>query len=380
MRVIVEHATTREIVSRDLDINKIQVVANLSGPCQIDIEVPWKGYDQPWIKFLPFGHLIHVEHEVMGQREIVATGIMQPSEVDPQTGNIRVVADGFSNYPKDIPWLQNWNPVVVDPFEIFHKVWDHLQSYPTGNLNVQVYPSSSGTYMLPGFSFDGSEFVLDFFAFFLRSADMRDCADTINNLARDIPFDYLEESTWNSNRTQIDKKIHLGYPKLGVERTGMVFRFGENVISGKPRPTTDVEWASDIIVKGWFPGKVYSSDFKNDDSNRLRRVIKQDDISINSKERAMVWAKRKLTRRQVPDYWEEIQIDPFHPNAPFGQWRLGDEILVQGHMPWVGKVSAKHRIIGWGWDGVGPMTLKLKHEGAFNYDPINYEGSGGIFG
>lgn len=161
---------------------------------------------------------------------------------------------------------------------------------------------------------------------------------------------------------------------MGVERSAMVFRFGENVISGKPRPTTDTEWASDIIIRGWFPGKIYSSDFSNDDSNRLRRVVKQDDISINSRERAAAWGKRKLTRRQVPDYWEEIQIDPHHFNAPFGQWELGDEVLVEGYMPWVGKVSALHRIIGWGWDGIGPMTVKLKHEGAFNYDPILYEG------
>lgn len=374
MRVIVENAMTREIVDRDLDYSKIQVVKNLSGPCQIDATIPWRGANQAFTKFEPWGHLVHIEETILGQRKIIATGIVQPSEVDNNTGDLQLTADGFSNYPKDMPWLQNWNPVVVDPFEIVHKVWNHLQSYPTGNLGVTVTPASSGTYMLPGFSFDGSELVLDFFAFFLRSADLRDCADVINGLARDIPFDYLEKSAWDSNRTAIDKTLQLGYPRMGVERSAMVFRFGENVISGKPRPTTDTEWASDIIIRGWFPGKIYSSDFSNDDSNRLRRVVKQDDISINSRERAAAWGKRKLTRRQVPDYWEEIQIDPHHFNAPFGQWELGDEVLVEGYMPWVGKVSALHRIIGWGWDGIGPMTVKLKHEGAFNYDPILYEG------
>ncbi|UVT31010.1 minor tail protein [Gordonia phage ParvusTarda] len=373
MRLIVEHATTREILTRDLDVAEANFSKMLSGPCQIQAKIPWKGLNNDFIKFKPYGHLIHVEETINGTRKILGSGIVQPSEVDDQTGDLDLVAEGFSNYPKGIPWLQNWNPITVDPFEIFHKAWQHIQSYPTGNLNVTITPESSGTYMLPGFSFDGSEFILDFFAFFLRSADMRDISETLNALARDIPFDYLERSQWNSNRTQIDKSILLGYPNFGVRQEAMVFRFGENAMAGKPKPEAEIEWSSEIIIKGWFPGKVYSSDFKNDDSDRLRRVIKEEDAQINSKERAKAWAKRKLTRRQVPDYWEELTVDANHPNAPFGQWDLGDEIKVEGIMPWVGKVSAPHRIIGYTWDGSGTSTLRLKHEGAFNYDPVEYE-------
>ena len=373
MRFIVEEANTRNLLSRDLDVREPQFVANLSGPCLIECKVPWKGPNEPWIKFKPYGQIIHVEETIPGiGRRILGSGIVQPSEVDTATGDLSLVAEGFSNYPKEIPWLQNWNPVTVDPFEIWQKAWQHVQSYPTGNLDVTITPASSGTFMLPGFGFDGTELVIDFFAFFLRSADMRDIADILNGLARDIPFDYLEKSVWNAGYTQINKSIELGYPRRGIERTGMVFRFGENVIAGKPKPEADIEYASEAIVKGWFPGKVYSSDFTNDDSDRFRRVVKEEDAQINSKERAQVWAKRKLTRRQVPDYWEEITINPFHPNAPFGQWELGDEIKVEGYMPWIGKVSVLQRITGYSWDGNGGCVLRLKHEGAFNYDPIEY--------
>lgn len=373
MRLIVEEANTRTILTRDLYCTEPMFVANLSGPCGIEATVPWKGSGQPFIKFKPWGQIVHVEETINGVPRILGSGIVQPSEVDPDTGNLKLVCEGFSNYPKEIPWLQNWNPVVIDPFEIWTKAWQHVQSYPTGNLDVTITPASSGTYMLPGFGFDGTELVIDFFAFFLRSADMRDIADVLNGLARDIPFDYLEKSVWNTARTQINKSIELGYPRRGVARTGMVFRFGDNVISGKPRPEAEIEYASEIIVKGWFPGKMYSSDFKNDDSDRFRRVVKEEDAQINSRERAQTWAKRKLTRRQVPDYWEEITVNAFHPSAPFGQWELGDEIKVEGYMPWVGPVSAPHRIMGYTWDGSGGSTLKLKHEGAFNYDPIEYE-------
>ncbi|XBA13358.1 minor tail protein [Gordonia phage Xenia2] len=375
MRLIVEAANTREILTRDLDVTEATFSKTLSGPCQIQATVPWKGPNSEYIKFKPWGQIVHVEETIMGNRRILGSGIVQPSELDENTGDLQLVAEGFSAYPKGIPWLQNWNPIVVDPFEIFVKAWQHIQSYPTGNLNVTVTPTSSGTYMLPGFSFDGSEFILDFFAFFLRQADLRDIADILNGLARDIPFDYLEVSEWNVNRTQIDKKIQLGYPMMGVQQEAMVLRFGENVLAGKAKPEAEIEWSSEVLIKGWWPGKVYSSDFTNDDSDRFRRVVKEEDAQINSKERALAWAKRKLTRRQVPDYWEELTIDATHSNAPFGQWALGDEIKVEGYMPWVGKVSVPQRIIGYTWDGSGQSTLRCKHEGAFNYDPIEYESS-----
>lgn len=373
MRVIVEEAISRQIVERDLDVRDLKFSAMISGPCRIDFKYPFKGPGTDQIILEPWKHLIHVEKTINGVRKILGTGIVQPSEMD-EAGNYSIVAEGFSNYPTKIPWLQNWNPVVVDPFEIFHKIWNHVQSYPQGNLGVTVYPDSSGTYLLPGFSFDGSELVLDFFAMFIRSADFRDCGDEINALARDIPFDYLEESAWNADRSGIDKKIRLSYPKYGVTQAGMVLRFGENSISGKPKAKSDIDYASDIIVKGWFPGKVYSSTFVNAEADRLRRVVAQDDVSINSRERAAVWAKRKLTRRQTPPYWETLVISENHPNAPFGQWQVGDTIRVEGIMPWIGSVKAPHRIMGYAIDDKGTVELTLKHEGAFNYDPIDFEG------
>ena len=375
MRVIVEQIRTREILTRDLDARDLKVGVNLSAPAKIEFTMPQQGPGGEEIKLKPYGHIIHVEDTwpVLG-RVIIASGIVKPSDLD-DSGNMAVTAEGFSGYPTKMPWLQNWNPVVVDPFQVWVKIWDHLQSYDNGNLNVEIYPTSSGTYMLPGFSFDGIELNIDFFAMFIRSADLRDCGDELNSLARDIPFDFLEQQAWNAGRTQIDKKIQLAYPRRGVRRAGLSFRLGENVISAKPKAEAEIEWCSDIIVKGWFPGKMYSSQFTNAPADRIRRVIKEDDAMINSNERAQVWAKRKLTRRQVPDYWEQVVIDAFHPHGPIYNFEVGDEILIEGYMPFVGQVSEWHRVMGYQWDGSGRAILALKHEGAFNYDPVEYTGS-----
>lgn len=374
LRYIVEEAVTRTIVSRDLQIFEPKLQCTLSGPALFEGVVKYQEPSAQGIDFKAYGHIIHIEKSIGSTRTILASCIVQPSEVDPDTGDLSIKAEGFSSYPKGLPWLQNWNPIAIDPFEVVEKIWDHIQSYENGNLHVTVTPTDSGTLLLPGFAFDGTELIIEFFAMFIRAIDFRDCGDEIDKLARDIPFDYLETSSWNGGRTQIDKSIVLAYPKRGVQKTALSFRFGDNVLSGKPKAESEIEWVSDVIVRGWFPGRVYSSELSNAEPDRFRRVIKEEDAKINSRERSAVWAKRKLTRRQVPAYWEEITIDMNHPNAPFGSWELGDSIYVEGVMPWEGDVKLWHRIIAYMIDEPkGQITLGLKAEGAFNYDPLEFE-------
>ena len=392
LRFIIEEARTGEILARDLVVQNPKVLKKLSGPCVIEFDIDHrhpsaqKQDGSGPILFKPYGHWCHVEKLIYGERKIIASGLFKPSEVDQETGLLHAQWEGFSGYPKGLPWLQNWNPITVDPFEIVDRSWNHLQSYTNGDLGVQVYspgdnpgekimPPSSNTQMLPGFSFDGQQFVQDFFAIFIRRVDFTDCGDYINKLARDIPFDYFEESNWNEDRSAIEKWIRLEYPHGGVLQTNLAFRFNENVVRGKSRIESEIEWTSDIGIRGWFPGKVYSSQISNADPKRYRRFILEEDAKINSTERSQAWAHRQLTRRQFPSYWETITIQLYHPNAPFGTWDIGDQIRVQGPMPWVGDVDQVHKIIAWSLDeATNTCELTLRAEGAFNYDPIFFEG------
>ncbi|QBJ04744.1 minor tail protein [Mycobacterium phage Giuseppe] len=390
-RFIIEEARTGRILTRDLHVQNPKILKKLSGPCVIEFDVDHRhpSVQHPDgtgpILFKPWGHWCHVEREIRGKRVIIASALFQPSEVDQETGLLKAQWQGFSGYPKDLPWLQNWNPIAVDPFEIVHRIWTHLQSYSNGNLGVQVYspgpggtrvtPPNSNTELLPGFSFDSQQFIQDFFAIFIRRIDFTDCGDYINKLARDIPFDYFEESEWNEDHTAINKFIRLEYPHGGVFQDNLSFRMNENVIRGKSKIESEIEWTSDIGIRGWFPGKVYSSQISNADPNRYRRFILEEDARINSTERSEAWAHRQLARRQFPSYWETITINMHHPNAPFGTWDVGDQIRVQGLMPWVGYVDQVHKIIAWSLDETSATCeLTLRAEGAFNYDPIFFEG------
>lgn len=378
-RFIVEEADPTggpgEITCRDLIVQEPKVLRALSGACVISCKVNPKDTSAQGIYFKPWRQWIHVEKKVLGERHIWASGIVQPSTVDKKTGIIDLQAKGFAEYPKKMPWLENWNPFTCDAFEVVHKIWNHLQSYPQGNLGVTVYPALSGIEMLPGYAFDGQIMNTNFFAQFIRAVDKQDCGDVIDKLARDIPFDYVEQSDWNEDRTEISKKIFLGYPKAGVQQDYLAFVINENVIEASPHIETEIDWVSDVIIDGWWPGTEYSNHLTNADNTRFRRVVQQDDARINSNERAAAWARRKLTRRQTPAFWDSIMVDMGHPNAPFGTYDVGDRIWVKGLMPIVGDVNQLHKIIAIAVDdSKGTCELTLKAEGAFNYDPIFFQG------
>lgn len=373
---IVEEAVTGQILTRDLVVQNPKLVRVLSGACNIQFEVNPKDYSAAGIYFKPWGHWIHAEKVIAGERKIWASALVVPSQIDKKTGNMKLEAKGFAGYPEKMPMLFNWNPLACDAFEPVHRIWAHLQNYPSGNLGVTVYPALSGIEMLPGYAFDGEITNINFFAQFVRAEDRPDCADWINKLSRDIPFDYVEESSWNLDRSAIDKKLFLGYPKAGVQQDNLSFVLNENVIEASPHIETEIDWASDVIVTGWFPGQEHSTQISNADPKRFRRVVTDDDARINSDERAAAWGRRKLSRRQTPAYWESIVIDPGHPNAPFGSFDVGDRIWVSGKMPWVGDIRQLHKVIAIAYEEASQTCqVSLRAEGAFDYDPIYYQGS-----
>lgn len=361
------------ILSYDLNVTTLLINRNLSDGCDISFDVNPNDTSAAGLSFKANAQYIHIEKVMYpGKRRLWASGIVQPSDVDENTGILHLKAKGFAAYPKGIPWLEDVNWLANDAFRPVVEIWRHLQEdFPNGNLDVQVYPQTSGVEMLPGYAFDGNLLNLNFFATFVRQTDKLDCFDYINALARDVPFDYREESEWNADRTDVIKRLHLGYPRLGVIQENLAFVLNENVLSAKPHTETTTDYITDVGVTGWFPGVEYSAELANADPDRLRSYLSEDDAFIDSNERAQAWAGRRLARRQTPPYWETITINPEHPNAPLGSFDVGDTITVSGYMDWVGYITQDHKIIAISTDVAKNVTqLALKAEGAFNYDPI----------
>jgi hypothetical protein len=377
LRFSVIEANTNNILARDLVVKEPRPRANLSAPSTIQFKMDQTESvrSSSGINWKNWGLYIVCEIEIDGIRQVYAYGMVTDNRVDPESGDLSIQATGVMGYAKNTPLLVNYNPIAVDPFEIIQLIWAHLQSFSNANLGVGVTPASSGTQMLPGYSYDGNILNFDFFAVFYRASDLLDCGDIITGLARDIPFDMIEEAEWNDDRTELIRNIRLGYPQGGVQQENLVFRFGENVIKAEKAEEMDIEPVSDVIIRGWLPGKVYSSELSNADPTRFRRVILEEDAYIDSTERAAAWAKRKLTRRNIPLSFQKIVIDANHSHAPLGSFWVGDSIYVEAKdYPWYGDIEGWHRVTYIEYDEEKSLAeIGLKVDGAFNYDPIEYD-------
>jgi hypothetical protein len=117
-----------------------------------------------------------------------------------------------------------------------------------------------------------------------------------------------------------------------------------------------------------------SATLGNADPTRYRKTAIEEDAKIDSTERAAAWAKRKLQRRNIPISFQKIIVLADHPHAHFGQYTVGDSIFVEyPNYPWMGDIAQWHRITSVGYlQDDGLIQLGLKVEGAFNYDPIEY--------
>jgi hypothetical protein len=378
MRFTVIEVNTNIILSTDLVVKQPELVLNLSSPAKLSFSIDqgqqsasafgieWKNWGQ-WI-------IPEIETDQFG-KIVLGALLVSENKIDADTGDLQVDCIGFLGYPKGIPWMENYNPIAVDPSEIIQRIFAHLQSFPNANLGIDVLPTSTGTQMLPGYGFDGQILSFDFFAIFIRAVDFTDCGDYMFSLARDLPLDLFEKASWNSDRTEVTKTVQIAYPLGGMQQDNLAFRLGENVINAERAEEMDIEPVSDVIIRSWLPGRTYSSRLSNADMTRARRVVMEEDANINSTERSAAWAHRKLTRRNIPKYFSKIEIDPNHPNAPFGSWGVGDSILVEAeNFPWTGDISEWHRIISVTIKQDEPnIELGLKVEGAFNYDPIEYD-------
>lgn len=378
LRFTIIEVNTNNILTRDLEVKEPEVIVNLSGPSIVTFKID-RGQEftgAAGINFKTWGQWIIPELDTdTNGRICLGAQLISKLTPDPKSGDLIVEGTGFLGYPKGIPWLENFNPIAVDPAEVIQRIWAHLQSFPNANFEITVEPSSTGTQMLPGFGFDGQILLFDFFAMFIRAADFPDAGDTIMQLARDLPLDLFEDVEWNEDETGVIKKVRIAYPFGGIQQNGLTFRLGENMTFGEIADELEIEPVSDVIVRGWLPGRTYSSQLSNADMTRARRVIMEEAANLSSTERAAAWAKRKLTRRNIPKSFSKITIDPNHPHAPFGTWWVGDSILVEAKgFPWFGDINLWHRITSITIKDSEPtMELGLKVEDYFNFDPIIFD-------
>lgn len=376
-RFIVEGIFDRKIRDLELAITQTSIKYTLSGPMVISGNLPVDTFDLIQLGLVSWGDLIHFEDDA---GRIAATGVLMPAGID-ESGGVKIEAEGPSTYPHGMLWTGDYEGVQVDPLDIVRMIWADLQSKPFGDLNVYIGGATSPVRIgeeKRDVSFDatnadtGQTTAVEFSAgpYTLNWWENTDLGSEIDRLAQETPFDYLDHSQWNADKTGIDKFLFLGYPRLGHKRYDLGFRSNENIISGIPLLEDRSMYASEVVVTGAGTGRdqIMATASSVPPAGRLRRMTALTDNSIKSVGRARAIADFQLQRRVMLQSISSIVIDGFHENAPYGSFSCGDDILVQADLPWIGKVAIWHRIVSYTYTPAdGRIQLDLQRSDAFTY-------------
>lgn len=348
-RVIAQNILTGEFLHWDLPVKDLEITWTLSGPTVIS------GMFEPEIRELDglpltaHGTWLHVEDSGL----IRASGILQPTRADDQ--KLSVEALGPSSYAAAIPYRGVFSQIGVDPAAVVKHLWQHIQSYPRGDLGVQVHgvtpvklgtePSEQVDFVTGGgeqVSFDrGGPYKLEWFTNRLIGAE-------IDELAGETPFDYTERAQWNADKTDVEHHIEIAYPRTGRRRTDLRFADGENILESAPIEEPDGVYADEVIVQGSGEGQsAITGRAALPTPSRLRMPVVVVDKSVTSKQRADARAAEELAARLAAMIEvSEIAVQAKHANAPLGSFSVGDEIQTHLVLPHVGAVSPWSRITG----------------------------------
>lgn len=191
-----------------------------------------------------------------------------------------------------------------------------------------------------------------------------DCGREIDALAAESPFDYLERHSWEGD--SIRHEIQVVYPRAGRRRTDLSFVQGINIVD-VVTPTRDGDaFANEVLGLGAGEGAGSLRRTTAVRDNRLRRVAVLSARDVTKARRLDARIRGQLERSGLGLTIDSVDVIDVGDGL-FGAWQLGDDILIQATLPWLGDVDSWQRIIRW-----QPLTqtrarLHLARSESFNY-------------
>lgn len=223
-----------------------------------------------------------------------------------------------------------------DAYSVVRHIWDHLQDYQAGKLGITLDKHMSGHKLGASNGEDPWE---------LAWWDSPDCGQVISDVMSLAKADYLERHYWDGTKEKILHHIDLGTKRLGRTRHDLRFAQGENIIELATPGGQGDYFTNNIYVLGKGSGAKTARVRVVVDDKRIRRAK-----IVTYKSTANHRTLTSYGKKQRAKHSEQLTIPSIairhHPNAPLGSWALGDRILVQVEVPWVGELAIWHRIVG----------------------------------
>ncbi|MFD5878496.1 hypothetical protein [Streptomyces yangpuensis] len=357
-RYIAQHALTGEILHPDLPLSDVEFGPELNGPGTLTARLaPRFARSRPDIAD-EGNTLLYVERE----GHLRWGGLLW--QVTPEDRTLSLEAAGWSSYLQrrhDLHGeLDGRGPYVhADPCQVISDIWAYAQSLPDGDLGITVDTITStakvGTPAEP-YAFSWWE-----------EPVLGDAVDDL--VSGDDSPDYTCDTAWAADGT-IQRRIRLGYPRIGTRRTDITFSSGINVLDAPPIPRSADEYANTVIATGAGEGRAKRRHIDSVRDGRLRMETVLALPAVKGTDTLAGLAVAERTRRQIRGTVTQVRVHPTHPAAPLGSYQVGDDVLTRITNDWQ-EYAGWMRITGWtvrpgGEDGE-TVTVDLARADSFTY-------------
>lgn len=369
MRYHLQRITTREWLSRDLELGEGVTTRALSAPGgitgKIVPELRTRRHSDGLLMLEKWASAIYAEDD--GQ--IRGAGIITNVGYEGETATID--APGFTVYPKGLVYGGQWPVpgdlgIQIDPLVVFRHLWDHVQSYPDGNLGLVVDQTTS-----PIRIGNNAE------PYRLRWWDATDIGGEIDNLTAQTPFDFTEVHRWaNAARSDVAHRCAIGYPRLGRRRNDLSFVEGVNISEPVPVESDGELMANEIIGLGKGEGsKMAYTRLAQRDGRLRRQAVVTDKTATQERIDAISRSTLRIRSGPIEDVTSIKVTD--HPDARIAAITPGDDILIDiVDQPHIGRTRLWVRVLSIAEDDNGDTaTIETRRSSTFTYSPTQEETS-----
>ncbi|MFE1104152.1 hypothetical protein ACFW4K_26870 [Nocardiopsis alba] len=361
----------RAWLDRDLPLSQVSVGPALSGPytlkAQIAPEYEFLTADDGDLLLAEWGTLLVAERDdhIQGAAIITSTEITGATLSIEAAGITSLAAGALFESTKT--WGGKTGGLTgngVDPLDVVRYLWDWLQGRPDAGLGVTLGSTRTGyrlgawhnarkvdedgkmgpaTEVNDPIAFDGPAGAKKptaargkavYWQHSIGWWDKVEIGARMDELAKQVPFDYVETAAWtNADKTDVALGIRFGYPRVGRKLTAPVFIVGENCLEPVPIRRGLDSYANHVVGLGAGEGSKQLRASATRRDGRLRRTHTVESTNTTSLAALRSQVADTLNRaRHLADIVSFTAID--HPNAPLGEYTVGDDVLVVTGPEW----------------------------------------------
>ena len=335
VRVLTQHAVTGEWLSTALPVQDLEYGPEVSGPGSLTGRLSPRLVSSNPTLADPGTTNIYVESS---DREIQWGGLIWDVRVQ---GNDYVIeAASWSSYLQkrfDMDGQHGGRGpyAYTDRCEVIRNIWDYAQGVADGDLGVIVDDTTStskvGTPAEPYTSY---------------WYDVKSLGDQVDELVGDQATpEYTCTTAWNADRTDVIKRIRLGWPRLGRRRTDIEFSSGVNIIEDPEATMAGDDYAQVVLATGAGDGSAKLRQISAVRNGRLRLEAAASYPEVNGNDILAQRANWERAWRQTMGTVGQITIRNTTA-APFGAWQVGDDVYTRIHNAWT-SYTAWCRVTGW---------------------------------